>query len=71
MEATTFVASGTLSGVARDPKKREEEILAVTRDGVREAAALMFRPDSMNLLAVGQPSRRALVKLTRAVDAFR
>lgn len=70
-ETTTFVASGTLSGVARDPKKREEEILAVTREDVREAAATMFRPESMNLLAVGQPSRRALVKLTRAVEAFR
>lgn len=70
-EATTFVASGTLSGVALDPKRREEEILSVTRDGVREAAARMFRPESMNLLAVGQPSRRALVKLTRAVEAFR
>jgi predicted Zn-dependent peptidase len=69
-EASTFVASGTLSGVAPVPHIREEQLLAVSKEDVKEAASQMFRRESLNLLAVGKPSRRALVKLTRAVEAF-
>ncbi len=69
-EAANFIASGILSDVAPVPGEREAKLLAVSKNDVREAAVALFRPELLNLLVVGKPSRRTLVKLAKLVESF-
>lgn len=63
-----FVASGVLTGVALTPATRRDQLLSVSREDVRRAAAWMFQPDRSSFVVVGElrkRDRRALRELAQ------
>lgn len=48
-----FYGLAAIADIARTPAERHAQIDAVTRDEVREAAALVFRPERLSMVAVG------------------
>ncbi len=65
-EIADFLAMAQLTKTARTPKDRLEEILAVKREDIRDAAAQVFHPKVRNLVAVGtnrSSVRKGLEKL--------
>lgn len=51
-----FYGMSILAGLAPTPLARHEQILAVTRDDVREAAQQIFRPERLSMVTVGAMS---------------
>ena len=66
-----FYGLATLSGVTPTPDARCEQLLAVTREQIRDAAAALFRPERLGVVAVGVLSRSAHRELERTVKNFR
>ncbi len=52
-DVADFLAMAELTNTARTPEARLEEIMAVTKQDVREAARAIFRKEGRNLIAVG------------------
>jgi predicted Zn-dependent peptidase len=65
-----FHGLAALAGIARTPMARHAELEAVTREEVRAAAELLFRPERLGVVAVGLLSEGDEKKLERAVRAF-
>lgn len=68
-EATAgFYGLAALAGIARSPLARHDEIARVTREEVRAAAELVFRPERLCAVAVGllrEADERKLEKIVR------
>jgi predicted Zn-dependent peptidase len=67
---SAFFGLAALSNIARTPMARHEELARATREDVRAAAELVFRPDRLSVVAVGLLSEAEEKKLERAVRAF-
>jgi predicted Zn-dependent peptidase len=48
-----FFGLGTLTGLARTPEARHDDLAKVSRDEVRDAAHAIFRPERLTAVAVG------------------
>lgn len=48
-----YYGLATLADLPKTPLERHEKLLAVTREEVRDAAAFVFRPERLNMVAVG------------------
>lgn len=66
-----FYALGELSGVARNPQARLEELASVTRDQLRCAAEQTLRAEHLTVVAVGSLPRRTQDMMARMVQEFR
>jgi predicted Zn-dependent peptidase len=66
----SFYGLARLAGIAPDPARRCEEILAVTREQVRDVAAQVFRPERLAAVAVGVLGKAERSRLERVVRAF-
>ncbi len=69
-EAADFYALGQLTGVARTPAERLEQLEAVTREHVRAAAQRVFRRHNLGVVAVGVLPRRTQDALERRTREF-
>jgi predicted Zn-dependent peptidase len=69
-ETSAFHGLSALANVTRSPMVRHEQLCAVTRDGVREAAQRIFRPDRLSLTAVGLLKDSDVTKLERSIKAL-
>lgn len=67
VELGSFLASGILSNVAPTAAFRRDQLLAVTRDQTREAAARIFSPTHMSVVAVGGAKRKLRKQLRDSV----
>ncbi len=65
-----FFGLAALAEIARTPEARHAELAAVTRAGVRDAAASVFRADRLTAVAVGLLSAAEEQRLERAVKGF-
>ena len=65
-----FYGLAALAGIARSPSARHEELAAVTKDQIRDAARHVFRPEKMSAVAVGLLSRTEESRLEKAIRAF-
>ncbi|MCS6898451.1 MAG: pitrilysin family protein [Myxococcales bacterium] len=68
-QLASFYGLAALANVTLSPEVRCRELLAVTREQIRDAAAALFRPERLGVVAVGSLSRglqRELEKLTRS-----
>ena len=62
-----YYALASLAGLAKTPAARHEQLTAVTRSDVRDAAQLVFRGDRLNVVSVGalnENQERALEERT-------
>ncbi|HEU4408782.1 MAG TPA: pitrilysin family protein [Polyangiaceae bacterium] len=66
----SFYGLARLAGIAPDPARRCEEILAVTREQVRDVAGQIFRPERLAAVAVGVLGKAERARLERVVRAF-
>lgn len=66
-----FHAEQLLTGKLDTLLERSDAIDAVTSDGIRAAAAAVFSPDALSVVAVGLQSKKAQSKLERLVLDFR
>lgn len=66
----SFYGLARLAGIAPDPARRCEEILAVTREQVRDVAGQIFRPERLAAVAVGVLGKAERSRLERVVRAF-
>jgi predicted Zn-dependent peptidase len=66
----SFYGLANLAGIARDPARRCEELLAVTREQVRDVAAQIFRPERLAAVAVGVLGKAERSRLERVVRAY-
>ncbi len=57
-EAAEFVGFGCLTGVARTPKSRWEQLSALTRHDVQAAASRLFSTSSVRVVGVGGAKKR-------------
>jgi predicted Zn-dependent peptidase len=69
-EAADFYALGQLTGVARTPAERLEQLTNVSREHVRAAAQRIFRRPNLSVVAVGLLPRRAQEALARRTHDF-
>lgn len=65
IETADFVALAELTNTARTPSDRLEQLMAVTREGLRDAAAAVFSSAGRNTVAVGQQKRNAHAELKK------
>jgi predicted Zn-dependent peptidase len=65
-----FFGLAALADIARTPLARHEELASVTREDVRAAAELIFRPERLSVAAVGLLSESDEKKLERLVRGF-
>jgi predicted Zn-dependent peptidase len=68
-QLASFYGLAALADVTLSPEVRCRQLLSVTREQVRDAAATLFRPERLGVVAVGSLSRglqRELEKLTRS-----
>ena len=65
-----FYGLAALAAITRTPMARHEELAAVTRADVQEAAGIVFRPDRLNVVAVGLLSEGDERKLEKLVRSF-
>lgn len=70
IELASFLSSGVLSEVAPTPVFRRDQLLAVSREETREAAARIFRRAQMSVVAVGGAKRKLKKKLRDSVLAL-
>jgi predicted Zn-dependent peptidase len=66
----SFHGLAALAGIARTPAARHAELAAVTREDVRAAAELLFRPERLGVVAVGLLSEADEKRLEKAVRGF-
>jgi predicted Zn-dependent peptidase len=66
----SFHGLAALAGIARTPAARHAELAAVTREDVRAAAELLFRPERLGVVAVGLLSEGDEKRLEKAVRGF-
>jgi predicted Zn-dependent peptidase len=64
-ETADFLAMSELTKTARTPQDRIDQLLAVSREDIRDAAAQIFQPSGRNVVLVGRQSRSALASLKR------
>ena len=69
-ETAAFHGLATLAGITRCPAKRHEQLCAVTREHVRDAAQRIFRPDRLSVTAVGLLKDSDVTKLERSIKAL-
>lgn len=70
-ELAGFYAGGLLFERFETPAERLERNLAVTRQEIRDLAAMLTRPERLNVLAVGLPNApRERAKLKKLVDSW-
>lgn len=69
-EITDFLGLGALTGLARSPEERYEQLSAVSRAAVRDAAARVLCRDRMSVVAVGLAPRRTRDALEQMVQRF-
>ncbi len=62
-ELAGFVGQGVLSGAVVEPDARIEQLLNVSEQRVREAAARIFRAQSSSLVVIGKLDKAAQAKL--------
>jgi predicted Zn-dependent peptidase len=65
-ELAGFVGQGVLSGCVADPEGRIEQLMNVTPERVRAAAARIFRAQQSSLVVIGRLDRAAQKKLQAA-----
>lgn len=70
-ELAGFYGLASLAEVAPTPEARCDELLAVTREQVRAAAASLFRPERLGVVAVGVLTKAEQRSLDKVVKAFR
>lgn len=69
-ETAAFHGLAALAGIARCPMTRHEQLCAVTREAVRDAAQLLFRPERLSVTAVGLLKESDVTKLERSIKAL-
>lgn len=69
-ELAGFFGLAEVARVAASPELRAEELVSVTREEVRDAAARLFRADNLSSVAVGVLGAKAQRELERAVATF-
>jgi predicted Zn-dependent peptidase len=69
-EVAGFFGLSTLAAIARTPALRHEELMAVSRQAVRDAAERVFRPERLTVIAVGLLSSTEEHRLEKAVRSF-
>lgn len=69
-ELASFVASGVLTDVAPTFAARREQLMSVTREGIRNAAEFVFRPQRLSVLSVGSLRKRERKAMEKATYAF-
>ena len=69
-ETSAFHGLSAIAGITRSPLVRHEELCAVTREGVRDAAQRIFRPERLSLTAVGLLKDSDVTKLERSIKAL-
>lgn len=70
-ELAGFYGLAALSGTTLTPDARCERLLAVTREQIRDAAAALFRPERLGVIAVGLLSKATLRELDKVTKGFR
>ncbi|RYE87929.1 MAG: insulinase family protein [Myxococcales bacterium] len=70
-DLASFYGLAALSGVTPTPDARCAQLLAVSREQIRDAAAALFRPERLGVVAVGVLGRTAQRDLERTVKNFR
>lgn len=69
-ETSAFHGLAALAGITRSPMVRHEQLCVVTREGVRDAAQRIFRPDRLSVTAVGLLRESDVTKLERSIKAL-
>ncbi len=69
-ETSAFHGLAALAGTTRSPMVRHEQLCAVTRESVREAAQRIFRADRLSVTAVGLLKDSDVTKLERSIKAL-
>ena len=62
-ELAAFVGQGVLNGVLATPDARVDELMAVTRERVRDAAARIFQAKGSSLVVIGKLDAKARAAL--------
>ncbi len=70
-EIASHFGLGELTGTRQHPAERRDQLASVTKAEVRAAAESLFRPEGLNVVAVGAGNRRARDQLQRLVRDFR
>jgi predicted Zn-dependent peptidase len=65
-----FYGLAALAGIARTPEARHDELAAVTRADVRDAAQRIFQPDRLSVVAVGLLGGAERSRVDKLVRAF-
>lgn len=65
IETADFMALAELTKTAPTPSQRLEQLMAVSREELRDAAAMVFAPTGRNTVAVGQQKRNAQAELKK------
>jgi predicted Zn-dependent peptidase len=69
-EVASHFAMSELSGLLQHPAERREQLAAVTRDQVVEAAREVFAPAGLNVVAVGAQNKKSRDKLKQLALAY-
>ncbi|MEZ4312969.1 MAG: insulinase family protein, partial [Polyangiaceae bacterium] len=69
-ETAAFHGLAALTGITRCPHARHEQLCAVTRENVRDAAQKVFRPERLSITAVGLLRDSDVTRLEKAVRAL-
>jgi predicted Zn-dependent peptidase len=70
-EIAGFYGLAALAGTTLSPATRCDELLAVTRERIRDAAAALFRPERLGIIAVGVLSKPLLRELEKITKTYR
>jgi predicted Zn-dependent peptidase len=70
-EIAGFYGLAALAGTTLSPAARCDELLAVTRERIRDAAAALFRPERLGIIAVGVLSKPLLRELEKITKTYR
>lgn len=70
-EMASFYGIAALAGVTLSPGVRCDELVAVTREQIRDAAAALFRPERLGVVAVGVLSKSLQREMDRLTKNFR
>ncbi len=69
-ETSAFYGLSALAGITRSPTARHDQLCAVTREAVRDAAQRIFRPDRLSVTAVGLLKDSDVTKLERSIKSL-
>ncbi len=62
-DVASHFAMAELAGTLQHPAERREQLAAISRDEVQAAARRLFRPENLNVVAVGTPVKKTREKL--------